>query len=51
MELGEACHPVGDVAERRHGWKAEGNLIVLEDDSQPRLARSRLMKSAHFGLL
>lgn len=51
MEFGEAPHPIGDIAERRYGRKAERNLIVLEDDPQPRLARLRLMKSAHFGLL
>src|SRR5271165_3293569 len=51
MEFGEARRPVGDVAERRSGRKAEGNLAVLEDDPQLRLARSRLMISAHFGLL
>ena len=51
MQLGEARDPIGNVAECRHAWNAERNVIVLEDDSQPRLARSRLMKSLHFGLL
>ena len=51
MELGEARHPVGDVAECRSDWKAEGNFAILEEDPQSRLARSRLMNSAHFGLL
>src|SRR5208283_2184828 len=50
MALGEARHPVGDGAECRSDWKAEGNFAILEDDPQSRLARSRLMNSAHFGL-
>jgi hypothetical protein len=50
MDVGEASHPIGDVTERRQGWNAERNLVVFEDDAQPRLAHSRLIKSAHFGI-